>query len=212
MTLDKLNSLIRVGIAKEIPNFRKYYATRYGSIISIYQHNGTNCRTLSGSINKYGYDVYMIYDNSGIRRSMLGHRLVAFTFISNPLSYEFVNHKNEVKHDNFVGNLEWCTRKYNNNYGSRNKRASESLINGKRCIEVAQIDPSGNIIKIWLSARLAHREVGYCYKNISACCLGDKFTHMGYYWRFTKDLSDNQLSSMFIDDIDFVVRNTKSSM
>lgn len=209
MTIDKLNSLIRLGIAKRVPNFSMYYATRYGRIISIYNHNGTDCRYLKRNINKNGYDECILYDINGNRVSMLSHRVVASTFIENRHDLPFINHKDEVKSNNFVGNLEWCTRAYNNNYGTRSKRASESLINGKHCKEVAQIDKIGNIVKIWHSARLAHREEGYSYKNISACCNGTKLTHLGYYWRFTNDLNDNQLESMMVDCIDSIVRQSK---
>lgn len=46
------------------------------------------------------------------------HQLVAKAFIINPLNRVHINHKNAVKHDNRVDNLEWCTP-YENNLHAR---------------------------------------------------------------------------------------------
>lgn len=50
------------------------------------------------------------------------HRLVAQAYIPNPDNLPMVNHKDEVKSNNCVDNLEWCTREYNCNYGTAVQR------------------------------------------------------------------------------------------
>lgn len=67
-----------------------------------------------------------LYKN-GRGRTKTIHRLVAETFIPNPLGLTQVNHKDENKTNNTVGNLEWCTCKYNINYGSGNLRRSNTM-------------------------------------------------------------------------------------
>ena len=69
----------------------------------------------------YSYDEFTI----GERKDYKVHRLVAMAFIPNILNLPVINHKDENKSNNIVSNLEWCTPKYNSNYGTANQRRSE---------------------------------------------------------------------------------------
>lgn len=55
------------------------------------------------------------------------HRLVARAFIPNPQELPCINHKDEDKANNCIDNLEWCTHKYNSNYGTLRERLSKRL-------------------------------------------------------------------------------------
>ena len=62
----------------------------------------------------------------GIQKMCLIHRLVAQSFIPNPLNLPQVNHKDEDKTNNMVDNLEWCDAKYNSTYGTAREREYET--------------------------------------------------------------------------------------
>ena len=75
-------------------------------------------------LTKWGYnEVHLHKDNK--TKIYKVHRLVAQTFIENPNNLPCVNHIDENKTNNNVNNLEWCTYKYNNNYGTKKNRQGE---------------------------------------------------------------------------------------
>lgn len=74
-----------------------------------------------------GYIQVNLYKN-GIMTVLRVHRLVAQAFIPNPDNLPDVNHKDEVKTNNNVDNLEWCDRNYNNNYGHRTENSLKTKI------------------------------------------------------------------------------------
>ena len=79
------------------------------------------------SKTNYGYIQVHLYKN-GIRTGLRVHRLVAQAFIPNPDNLPEVNHLDEDKTNNRVDNLEWCTAKYNVNYGHRTENAINTRV------------------------------------------------------------------------------------
>ena len=77
-------------------------------------------------LKKNGY-LQVVLSNNNTRKYIAVHRLVAETFLQNTHNLPQVNHKDENKLNNCVDNLEWCTAKYNCNYGTRTKRISKKL-------------------------------------------------------------------------------------
>lgn len=170
---------------KDVKNYEGLYlVSNLGRIKSV-----RNNKILSPFINTRGRYQIRFKVNGKITRPFV-HRLVAEAFIPNPHNYPEINHKDENKLNNEVSNLEWCTTKYNANYGTRNKRISETnRKNGtyerqskERAYIIDQYDLDGIFIKRWDSATEINRQTGYLKSNILRCCHGKTRTAYGYKW------------------------------
>lgn len=137
---------------------------------------------MKNQIARNGY-VRVLLRNNNIPKLYFVHRLVANAFISNPDNLPQVNHKDENKANNCASNLEWCTPKYNYNYGTVNKRRARSLSK-----KVLQFKPDGTFIKEWESIIDIQRNLGFYQSNISRCCRNIRKSAHGYIWKYKKEI------------------------
>lgn len=155
---------------------------------------------LKQGIGKVGYPVVSLWkNNKGKTHSV--HRLLAEHFIPNPENKREVNHKDGVKHNNNLNNLEWVTPSENLKHAHDNKlngmseegriRVSKSIskrnkIYPPRRKKVLQLNEDGQIIKEYISAVEASKENGISFSMVCGLCRGSR-TSKKYKFKYKGD-------------------------
>lgn len=151
-------------IWKTIDEFPTYSVSDLGKI-----RNDKTGNILSGGLDRDGYrQVTISYNQKQYNRRVC--RLVAIAFIPNPKNLPQVNHKDEDKENDASYNLEWCTAKYNNNYGQRANSTRKKVI----CVETG---------RIYEGLRVAEKYTGIPHGNISKGCKTGMLIG-GYHWQY----------------------------
>ena len=152
---------------KDAPGFAGYQVSDAGRVKR--SINGKMLRPVRYS------NGYCVVNLSGRRIGV--HRLVAMAFVPNPDGLPQINHKNEIKTDNRVENLEWCTAKYNVNYGTGILRRSVTRGKPVRCIESGEI---------FISCNDAARKMNLDFSHIAKCCRHELPQHKGLHFEFVE--------------------------
>lgn len=135
------------------------------------------------SKNKYGY-LIINFRVGGENTTCILHRVVAKAFIPNPNHLPEVNHKNGIKSDNNILNLEWVTSKDNVKHAWVNKLIkkprhgpynSKAKMSYEKITELKTLYDSGNYTLTELAKRI----------NVSRTTLGDAFK--GRTWKVTSE-------------------------
>ena len=192
-----LYQVSNLGNVKTLERF--YYSGRNHTIRKVQKS-----MLLKQQTNKDGYRTVGL-TKDGKQKYTLVHRIVAQAFIINddPENKTLINHKDEVKTNNVVDNLEWCTPKYNNNYGTARERGIKTRksrytkekhpLYGKQHKEESKKKMSERKNKpvicittgeIFKSVKEASEKTGVNLSNICQCCKGNYKTAGKREWEF----------------------------
>lgn len=135
-------------------------------------HRGTVVRPV---LTRKGYErVGLWKNNKGKIESV--HKLVMEAFVGACPKGLQINHKNGVKTDNRLSNLEYVTQSenmlhaYNSGLNKKRKRAIQLTLSGEK-------------VKTFESLISAEIE-GFKRDQISLCCSGKRKTHRGFRWQY----------------------------
>lgn len=158
-------------IFKSIQGYEGLYeVSNFGKVKSIgrYDFRGhfRKEKILKPSKKKDGYYAVILYKDGKTKMFRI-HRLVAKAFIHNPNNYPQVNHKDKIRTNNNVDNLEWCDNKYNTTFSLGKKVKCLDLVTNKETHYVSineaarQLGINNHGKPIWQSIHLSNKP----YKN-----------------------------------------------
>lgn len=179
---------------KDIPWYEwLYQASDWWFIRSI-----RRSKVLHGRYHRQWYILVNLYKDKRLRTWKV-HRLIMITYIENVNQLPQVNHKNWIKDDNTLSNLEWCDAKHNTNHAVKNWFCMNNIFRTKNpstwkkwkdspsSVSVIQYSLQGEYIARWYSMADVYRTLWIHVSSIWACCKKKIQSAWWFIWKY-----DNQ--------------------
>lgn len=155
-----------------------YQISNFGNVKNIKKN-----KLLKPAINKDGYYTLLLSKN-GESKSFKVHKLVASHFLKEPTIQ--VNHKNGIKTDNNIDNLEYVTLHENILHSWINGLSKGKYKNvGNHARKIIQLDKdTEEELRVFESVYEASEKLGITNTSIENCLKGRSRTSGGYKWKY----------------------------
>lgn len=129
--MERVTGLSMWKICEENPN---YEISNTGLV-----RNTSTKEVLKPKKHSAGYLCINLYKSGEKPKTRLIHRLVAAAFLPNPEDLPQINHLDGDKHNNYLENLEWCSRSSNVNHAYFSGATGVMGFHGRSSITLATI-------------------------------------------------------------------------
>lgn len=161
-------------IWKIIDDYPDYAVSTEGRI-----RKNANKRILATTPDSRGYPAISLKDENGWHTKNV-HRLVAKTFIDNPMNKPTVNHIDGNKRNNHITNLEWATSGENlkHAYATGLKHRPDYAGSSKKRVRIVETG------EVFNSVGECARAINGDQAHIFNCLSGRYHTHKGYHYEY----------------------------
>ena len=169
-------------VFKPIENYEGLYAiSNMGNVKSFISN-----KILKACTDNQGYSIVTLCKDK-VHRTKTIHRLVAIAFIPNLELKKQVNHKDGIKQNNNVNNLEWATSKENILHALQKGLFVPNFkkIAFDKRKKVLQINPNTyEVVEIYISSHDAAKKTGFNRGNISSACRNETNKVGNFLWKY----------------------------
>jgi hypothetical protein len=176
INMDKYRDFYEVSNLGRVRSKSLTYVTEGGSTYKRKSKLLKNVLQLSGYVT-----VYLTTNNKGTY--VVLHRILALTFIPNEdESKNIINHKNGIKHDNSLDNLEWCNNKENCEHAYKMGLAKKGKFH-YLSKKIGMFTMNGELLETFDCLPQIREKYGYNIKNIHSVIKGKRNKANNFIWK-----------------------------